>query len=805
MTTIEDKTMMAEDKIVNIITRTSNRAIYFRDCYNSISNQTYKHINHIVTYDTPFTFEYVQKYENVLLCPVIRQDRRSEAHFPYELYCNEAVKLVKSGWIMYLDDDDMFNGTTALESIMKVVENTPNKENSLFLWRMRCSPTKFIPSDVHGKVNHSIYMGNVVSCGFMYFHKHKDKAVWDENYGSDFRVIDHLSSTLTPVWIDEVFVRMNNETGRSGNGKQLDKGEKVRIEKLPKNTPIAIKTDNILLSDTETPPDTVPTETPEPEETNKPETPEPEETNKPETPEQTPEQISIQTQENSKEPLIISSISNTTNSTIQAEPLHFPEQEQEKEQQEPVHAQDANAQNVNEIADNHLNETKTDVEKTVYIVGENTMKNIVQLISNSIQYKLDSDKIVKVIEEIRDYNPDTLNKAMAQLLTFKDLIVKYKDIINIIFSMPQTDVPLPLRQHMNEINKRKILTSLRQSGNLGNDTPTPIPAPIPAPIPKRNPTPPLHTVPIETATYEVQAQIPTLQVETQQKDLQTPTETQQTSQQNPSTGNTENTQTWVMDYVNSIKEKQDPLTYNKDSDILNHVFSHTYILDTHQSNRNIQPVLHLDKDKTTGIGFYDKNAVALYNTFISIIEDANKKNYNSIFILRDDVQILTTYATDLQQHISNIKDWKLLVLGGQSNILTTFSATDAVLDHDYYIGLYPDLEKFKNSKTKIEKHWNSCGIHEGRICQRQLLVGKSLNYGLHAIAIHSSAYKEILARKLQQKDINRLILSVFGKLCYSTRPFLFVHGQEPKKRDMNPIQSIQQQQPPNDISMGLYY
>ena len=111
--------------LINILTRTSNRPFYFAECRNSIVNQSYRNIRHIVSVDDNYTYNYVK--ENGLLNQDIlhleRPTRMSTSHMPYNLYMNSLIKEVKEGWIMFLDDDDILHD---INSISTLVNNLPN-------------------------------------------------------------------------------------------------------------------------------------------------------------------------------------------------------------------------------------------------------------------------------------------------------------------------------------------------------------------------------------------------------------------------------------------------------------------------------------------------------------------------------------------------------------------------------------------------------------------------------------------------------------------------------------------------------
>jgi glycosyltransferase involved in cell wall biosynthesis len=85
-----------KNPVINILTRTSNRPNFFKICFESVSKQTYKNINHIISVDNIETEEYVKKYTDNYI--VVKKfdgyipynpiyDVRRPA--PYNLYLNE--------------------------------------------------------------------------------------------------------------------------------------------------------------------------------------------------------------------------------------------------------------------------------------------------------------------------------------------------------------------------------------------------------------------------------------------------------------------------------------------------------------------------------------------------------------------------------------------------------------------------------------------------------------------------------------------------------------------------------------------
>ena len=122
---------MSTDKpIINIITRTSNRPLYFAKCQQSIDTQTYasSYIRKIITFDDEKDLtNYIQtNHSNLIVLETEREKRKNQTHFPYHNYLNDAIKYIvenSSGWIMILDDDNILSKKTSIETLVKQVFN----------------------------------------------------------------------------------------------------------------------------------------------------------------------------------------------------------------------------------------------------------------------------------------------------------------------------------------------------------------------------------------------------------------------------------------------------------------------------------------------------------------------------------------------------------------------------------------------------------------------------------------------------------------------------------------------------------
>ena len=113
------------NNLINILIRNTYRPTFFKKCIDSILNQTYdaKNIKIYICYDDIRCLEYLESYNIILkkydveIFKAKEADKsQSNSHF-YNLYCNELLDRVKKGWIVFLDDDDMFEAKNALTLI----------------------------------------------------------------------------------------------------------------------------------------------------------------------------------------------------------------------------------------------------------------------------------------------------------------------------------------------------------------------------------------------------------------------------------------------------------------------------------------------------------------------------------------------------------------------------------------------------------------------------------------------------------------------------------------------------------------
>ena len=210
---------------INILTRTSNRPNGFKKCANSIKNQTYDNINHIVSYDNDDDLGYINRFDvtkiKINRDEIIANDtsvdpKNSNFWFsPHNLYCNSLLDSVEDGWIMFLDDDDMLID----ESVIGEIVSNIIDEDTILIWQMQYPDGRVLP-DVASYQSKKPRLGGIGSPCFLFHSKWKNVARWDAYKCGDFRFLDKIYNKIpNNKWIQKPFVQLNN-TG--GFGKKVD-------------------------------------------------------------------------------------------------------------------------------------------------------------------------------------------------------------------------------------------------------------------------------------------------------------------------------------------------------------------------------------------------------------------------------------------------------------------------------------------------------------------------------------------------------------------------------------------------------
>lgn len=216
-----------DEYLINILTRTSGRSKGFKTCYNSIHNQSYKKVRHIVSYDCDQDLDYLENF-NVDLIKVdledlvqkdTSQNPGDQPYFPYNLYCNELMKEVNQGWVLFLDDDDMLAHKHVLAEIVTKLK-TASKE-TLWLWQMKYPDGRVKPW-LSLLLKKEIRLRQIGSPCFMFHSKYKMEVPWDAYKCADYRFVKELSEIIPHIKVIAKPMILLNNFGGKGKRKDIE-------------------------------------------------------------------------------------------------------------------------------------------------------------------------------------------------------------------------------------------------------------------------------------------------------------------------------------------------------------------------------------------------------------------------------------------------------------------------------------------------------------------------------------------------------------------------------------------------------
>ena len=210
------------DPIVNILVRTSSRPGYFAKCIESITNQTYKNINIFVSIDTEgingndYTTKYPVYPVKVEKKKYINKVENNPAYgrpFPSNLYLNDLQDKVKTGLILYLDDDDKLSSKNSIQTIVDEYK----RGNELIFWKV-ISRKRVIPCDENWKK--APVVCDFSGIGMAFDSKYKHLAEWEAWKRGDFRVGTKLYNEIKMIkFIDK---KLTQTQDGQGGGKKKD-------------------------------------------------------------------------------------------------------------------------------------------------------------------------------------------------------------------------------------------------------------------------------------------------------------------------------------------------------------------------------------------------------------------------------------------------------------------------------------------------------------------------------------------------------------------------------------------------------
>jgi len=180
------KISLREEKMFNVLIRTSNRPENFMRCIESVLDQKYTNYKVYVCHDKIESLDYLDKYkDNIEYFPVFT---KSNEKYKFNLYCNDLLAKVDEGYVVFLDDDDMFCHDQVFNILNYCMDN-----KSLLIWKF-FRPDKLIyPTSMK-----TINLGEIDTTSFCSHIKNYNECLWWDKQNGDFNFIGKVIQKNNP-------------------------------------------------------------------------------------------------------------------------------------------------------------------------------------------------------------------------------------------------------------------------------------------------------------------------------------------------------------------------------------------------------------------------------------------------------------------------------------------------------------------------------------------------------------------------------------------------------------------------------
>lgn len=180
-------------------------------------NQDYPNINIVVSIDEAKGLKYTRGKDARIIDFTSLKDNSKKPpgdeygiYFMQNLYLEEMQKRVH-GYIIVLDDDDIFKATNAVSIIAEHLQ-----KDKLTVWRGEING-KVLPSSMSfGK---EIRLYDIGSFCFAYHTDHIKETDWTPWKRADYRTAKKLAQSISTIWIDSKLTKCQ---GGAGMGKRID-------------------------------------------------------------------------------------------------------------------------------------------------------------------------------------------------------------------------------------------------------------------------------------------------------------------------------------------------------------------------------------------------------------------------------------------------------------------------------------------------------------------------------------------------------------------------------------------------------
>jgi len=204
---------------LHVLMRTSNRPEYFKKAIESILQQTYPNYDVTICYDKIESLSYLEPYENHEKIQYFHVEETCEDKYKFNLYCNQLMKKIDDGYILFLDDDDIYLGNRCFEIINQHIGN-----HDMIIWKF-LRPDKLVyPSN-----EHILSLGEIDTSMVCFHHNLQEKSSWGSKQYGDYSFYKPLfeDKTIKKHFVNFVLTttQFNNKIGNYGNNENRELNE----------------------------------------------------------------------------------------------------------------------------------------------------------------------------------------------------------------------------------------------------------------------------------------------------------------------------------------------------------------------------------------------------------------------------------------------------------------------------------------------------------------------------------------------------------------------------------------------------
>jgi len=172
-----------ENKL-NILIRTSKRPDLFKQCIESILSQKYTNYHIYICYDHMECYEYVKKYLNGNITSFFVETESLEK-YKFNLYNNQLMDKVEDGFILFMDDDNIYTH----DLCFKIINENIESYDTILIWKFM-RPDKL----VYPKHINNIKLGEIDTTMICFHSKYKNLSRWNDCQCGDFFFYSDLFS-----------------------------------------------------------------------------------------------------------------------------------------------------------------------------------------------------------------------------------------------------------------------------------------------------------------------------------------------------------------------------------------------------------------------------------------------------------------------------------------------------------------------------------------------------------------------------------------------------------------------------------